>query len=189
MQTIDQVFVQASASEGRNVSSRRTDRLDGDPSCRPDDGRRREGRYYRRRPNRGGHPPLHKPSALQKAALHPACVGHYGIFNGSRYRQETLPRVIAFMAEHDIRGGALRWLWHRLAGERDVAAPPVPLLPEERIAEPVVQAEMITSVRLASKGIDQIEKGRRSAGFRALRQRLHRPQPRPLGLALVQGAP
>jgi hypothetical protein len=59
-------------------------------------------------------------------------VGHYGIFNGSRYRQEIVPRVVAFMADHDIRGGALRWLWHRLVGERDVAAAPIPLPAEKR---------------------------------------------------------
>ncbi len=72
MQTIDQVFVKHQLPKGEMYSSRRTHRLDGDPSCRPDDGRRREGRHYRRGPNRGGHPPLHKPSALQKAALHAA---------------------------------------------------------------------------------------------------------------------
>lgn len=42
-------------------------------------------------------------------------VGHYGIFNGTRYRNEIVPRVVAFMAGHDARGSGP----HRLAGEKD----------------------------------------------------------------------
>ncbi len=77
-------------------------------------------------------------------------VGHYGIFNGSRYRKEIVPRVVAFIADHDIRGGALRWLWHRLVGERDVAASPIPLSPEE-VKQPVdAIEEAALPVRLSS---------------------------------------
>ena len=77
-------------------------------------------------------------------------VGHYGIFNGSRYRKEIVPRVVAFMADHDIRGGALRWLWHRLAGERDVVAAPVPL-PSEETPKPVEAVEdAALAMRLSS---------------------------------------
>ncbi len=32
-------------------------------------------------------------------------VGHYGVFNGSRYRKEIAPRILAFMEEHG-RGGS-----------------------------------------------------------------------------------
>jgi poly(3-hydroxybutyrate) depolymerase len=28
-------------------------------------------------------------------------VGHFGIFNGSRFREEIAPRMTAFMASHD----------------------------------------------------------------------------------------
>ncbi|ADP69532.1 polyhydroxyalkanoate depolymerase, intracellular [Rhodomicrobium vannielii ATCC 17100] len=35
-------------------------------------------------------------------------VGHYGIFNGSRYRTEVVPRVMSFIAEHDAGSAALR---------------------------------------------------------------------------------
>jgi poly(3-hydroxybutyrate) depolymerase len=86
-------------------------------------------------------------------------VGHYGIFNGSRYRQEILPRIVAFMAEHDIRGSALRWLWHRLQGERDVAAPPEPL-PPEKITEIEVEAEPIRLSALPAKPVIRMRKGR-----------------------------
>ena len=37
-------------------------------------------------------------------------VGHYGIFNGSRFRNEIVPRVVAFMSENDVRGGSAKWL-------------------------------------------------------------------------------
>jgi hypothetical protein len=86
-------------------------------------------------------------------------VGHYGIFNGSRYRQEVVPRVVAFMADHDIRGGALRRLWHRLAGERDVAAPPEPLPPETKV-EDIVLAEPMRLSALPAKPVIRMKKGR-----------------------------
>ncbi len=54
-------------------------------------------------------------------------VGHYGIFNGSRYRHEIVPRVAAFMADNDVRGGNLKWLVNRLSGEAGVSAPLPPL--------------------------------------------------------------
>ncbi|MGO9485631.1 MAG: polyhydroxyalkanoate depolymerase [Rhodomicrobium sp.] len=47
-------------------------------------------------------------------------VGHYGIFNGSRYRNEIVPRIAGFMSDHDVRGSGLHWLMHRLAGEKPV---------------------------------------------------------------------
>jgi poly(3-hydroxybutyrate) depolymerase len=28
-------------------------------------------------------------------------VGHYGVFNGSRFRSEIAPRILDFMATHD----------------------------------------------------------------------------------------
>ena len=31
-------------------------------------------------------------------------VGHYGVFNGSRFRKEIAPRIVAFMAEHGKTG-------------------------------------------------------------------------------------
>jgi poly(3-hydroxybutyrate) depolymerase len=43
-------------------------------------------------------------------------VGHYGVFNGSRFRSEIAPRISDFVLSHDSRGkrGAVR----RLAAER-----------------------------------------------------------------------
>ena len=86
-------------------------------------------------------------------------VGHYGIFNGSRYRQEVVPRVVAFMADHDVRGSALRRLWHRLAGDRDVAAPPEPLPPETKVEE-IVLTKPVRLSALPAKPVIRMKKGR-----------------------------
>jgi len=39
--------------------------------------------------------------ASAKTHYEQAGVGHYGVFNGSRYRKEILPRLAAFMRKHD----------------------------------------------------------------------------------------
>jgi poly(3-hydroxybutyrate) depolymerase len=69
-------------------------------------------------------------------------VGHYGIFNGSRYRKEVVPRVVDFIADHDVRGSNLHYIMHRLAGEKDVAEAPEAL--------PPVKAEEVASVEAAA---------------------------------------
>ncbi len=58
-------------------------------------------------------------------------VGHYGIFNGSRYRHEIVPRVVAFMSDNDVRGGSLKWLANRLSAQA-VPAPPLALPAQSR---------------------------------------------------------
>jgi poly(3-hydroxybutyrate) depolymerase len=76
-------------------------------------------------------------------------VGHYGIFNGSRYRKEVLPRVIDFIADHDVRGSNMHYIMHRMAGERNVEEAPQPLSAEEAAA--AVQATPDTdSARLSA---------------------------------------
>ncbi len=67
------------------------------------------------------------PRSMKRHYTQPA-VGHYGIFNGSRFRHEIVPRVVAFMSEHDVRGGSLKWLVGRLSGERGVAPAPQPIV-------------------------------------------------------------
>ena len=42
------------------------------------------------------------PDALQKDHVHPK-VGHYGVFNGRRFREEIAPMMKAFMAKHAVR--------------------------------------------------------------------------------------
>jgi poly(3-hydroxybutyrate) depolymerase len=99
-------------------------------------------------------------------------VGHYGIFNGSRYRQEVVPRVVSFIADHDVRGGALRWLWHRLQGERDVEAAPAPLSPAKTSEQPPETPQDTIPMRLSAlpaKRSIKLKKGRSLSRLSAAR--------------------
>ncbi len=90
-------------------------------------------------------------------------VGHYGIFNGSRYRQEILPRIISFITDHDVRGGKLHWLMHRMAGERDVAQAPEALPPGKPRTDPVEAVAEAATERLAemtAKRSHRLRRGR-----------------------------
>jgi poly(3-hydroxybutyrate) depolymerase len=42
------------------------------------------------------------PEDLRLDHIQPG-VGHYGVFNGRRFREEVAPKMKAFMAEHDAR--------------------------------------------------------------------------------------
>jgi poly(3-hydroxybutyrate) depolymerase len=95
-------------------------------------------------------------------------VGHYGIFNGSRYRNEIVPRIAGFMSDHDVRGNGLHWLMHRLAGEKSaVADTPEPLqdVPVSENAMEVVGAEPPALAVLPAKPSLRIGKGRSPARF------------------------
>ena len=45
------------------------------------------------------------PDDMRAHYLQPK-VGHYGVFNGSRFRSEIVPRIVDFMATHETRGKA-----------------------------------------------------------------------------------
>ncbi|MBY0420922.1 MAG: hypothetical protein K2Q06_01375, partial [Parvularculaceae bacterium] len=44
------------------------------------------------------------PGHLKVDYIQPG-VGHYGVFNGSRWRSEIQPRVADFIRRHDLKGG------------------------------------------------------------------------------------
>lgn len=44
------------------------------------------------------------PESMRQHYLQPD-VGHYGVFNGSRFRKEIAPRIVSFMDEHGKSGG------------------------------------------------------------------------------------
>ncbi len=52
------------------------------------------------------------PADRKAHYLQPA-VGHYGVFNGSRFRAEIAPRIADFMLSHD--GIAVRRMWRKVA--------------------------------------------------------------------------
>lgn len=45
------------------------------------------------------------PDRLKEDYIQPG-VGHYGVFNGSRWRAEIQPRIQAFVRKHDLKAGA-----------------------------------------------------------------------------------
>ncbi|MFZ1110436.1 MAG: polyhydroxyalkanoate depolymerase [Rhodomicrobium sp.] len=95
-------------------------------------------------------------------------VGHYGIFNGSRYRKEVVPRIVDFIADHDVRGSNLHYLMHRLAGEKDIAQAPEPLPPVKAVETAAVSPEVVRLSAMAAKRSIRLKRGRslskRSAG-------------------------
>jgi poly(3-hydroxybutyrate) depolymerase len=54
-------------------------------------------------------------------------VGHYGIFNGSRYRKEIVPAINAFISAHDVRSSRFKRLLASWRGMRGIELAPVPI--------------------------------------------------------------
>jgi poly(3-hydroxybutyrate) depolymerase len=66
------------------------------------------------------------PRSLKRHLLAPK-VGHYGIFNGSRYRREIVPELNDFICAHDVRVGKFRRFVTSLRRKRGIEAAPLPL--------------------------------------------------------------
>jgi poly(3-hydroxybutyrate) depolymerase len=66
------------------------------------------------------------PRAMKHHHLQPK-VGHYGIFNGSRFRAEIVPQINGFVSKHDVRGGTMARLVNTLRRRRGIKAPPAPM--------------------------------------------------------------
>ena len=102
LQTVDTVFVQHLMPRGLMTHRGRTVDLAAIKPPGADDGRGREGRHHRHRPM-----PRRTRSVrrmLQRTTRsHFECpkVGHYGVFNGARFRSEIAPRMAKFMRAHD----------------------------------------------------------------------------------------
>jgi poly(3-hydroxybutyrate) depolymerase len=77
------------------------------------------------------------PRTMKRHLLAPK-VGHYGIFNGSRYRREIVPEITAFMRAHDVRVSKFRRFVTSLRRKRGIEAAPLPLaeLPKAGAAVP-----------------------------------------------------
>ena len=93
----------------------------GDPPLRADDGRGRERRHFRRRPDPGGARSLRQHSAdARSCTICRLGVGHYGVFNGSKF-------PLADRAAHRrFPGRSTRW---PRAGYAQPMAPPKPSAP------------------------------------------------------------
>lgn len=77
------------------------------------------------------------PNGMRKHYLQPG-VGHYGIFNGSRYRADIVPQIAAFLRRHDPRGaGRLRRIFRTMFDPRHIEAAPEPITIRESKASPL----------------------------------------------------
>jgi poly(3-hydroxybutyrate) depolymerase len=68
------------------------------------------------------------PNGMKLHHLQPK-VGHYGIFNGSRFMADIVPKIVAFTRRHDVRGATmLARLVKSLRGARRIEIRPGPNL-------------------------------------------------------------
>ena len=106
LQTVETVFIRHALPRDIDDPPPRAGAARRDQARRLDDRRRRARRHLRRRTDRGGAalcvniPDAHKAHWLQPG------VGHYGVFNGSRFRSEIAPRISDFVLSHDFRHAA-----------------------------------------------------------------------------------
>ena len=98
LQTIDVVFQRYLLPKGELLPPRPPGAARADHRHRPDDRRGRERRHLRHRPDPGRPRPLPRacPPELKEDYVQPH-VGHYGVFNGQRFREEIYPRVRDFI--------------------------------------------------------------------------------------------
>jgi len=89
--------------KGEMTHRRHRGRSEPDPQLRAAHRRGRARRHFRRRPDRSRAPALSNIPAERKAHYLQLGVGHYGVFNGSRFRAETAPRIADFMLTNNGR--------------------------------------------------------------------------------------
>ncbi len=78
--------------------------------------------------------------AHMKTHLLQAKVGHYGIFNGSRFRAEIVPAIAAFTRLHDLRGsGVLKRALMQMRGTRRMEIAPAPVATQPQPASIAVR--------------------------------------------------
>ena len=107
LQTVDTVFVRHALPKGEMTHRGRPIDPGADHARRAAHGRRRARRHFRRRPDRGRARAVRRTFRPSDKAhyLQPG-VGHYGVFNGSRFRAEIAPRIADFVLSHN--GGRRR---------------------------------------------------------------------------------
>ncbi len=102
LQTIDIVFQQYLLPKGELVHRGRPVQPEHDHRHRPDDGRGRERRHLRHRPDPGGARPVLGPARDdRRKTTSSRAWATTGSFNGRRFREEIYPRVRAFILKND----------------------------------------------------------------------------------------
>ena len=99
MQTVETVFVRHALPKGEMTHRGEPVDLTAIRNARPPDRGRREGRHLRAsaRPTRRNELCANIPDSRKHYYLAEG-VGHYGVFNGSRFRKEIAPRIREFIA-------------------------------------------------------------------------------------------
>ena len=83
--------------------------------------------------------------ASMKAHHLQAKVGHYGIFNGSRFRSDIVPAISRFTRLHDLRGsGPLKRALKQMRGSRRIVTPPTPVTNPQQRPALAAQSGMLT---------------------------------------------
>ena len=96
LQTVDTVFVRHALPKGE-MTHRGSRSIRRRSATRPAHRRGRARRHLRRRPDRGGARAVRQHPAELKMHYLQLGVGHYGVFNGSRFRSEIAPRIADFI--------------------------------------------------------------------------------------------
>ena len=116
LQTIETVFLEHKLPKGKMVHRNRLVRPGQDPKGGADDGGRREGRHLGDRPDLCCTNIVHQSLPTPYAQHHlQRGVGHYGVFNGSRFRAEIAPKIREFHSNHQRRRGMLARAFGRSA--------------------------------------------------------------------------
>ena len=97
LQTISAVFQDHLLPRGLFCQPRAPRGMRGDYRHGVADDRGRAGRYFGHRQTRAAHKLCTGLKDSQRMHIEQAGVGHYGLFNGSRFRNEIAPRIKAFM--------------------------------------------------------------------------------------------
>ena len=117
LQTIETVFLEHKLAQGRDGPSQHDWSI---PSkirrVGADDRGGREGRHLRDRPDLCCTNFVHNPllASMREHYMQPG-VGHYGVFNGSRFRAEIAPKISNFITLHQRRKGILARAFGRAA--------------------------------------------------------------------------
>ena len=107
LQTVETVFIRHDLPKGRMTHRGKPVDLDEDPPRRAAHHRGRARRHFRRRADPGRAQALLEHSrTTSKAHYLQLGVGHYGVFNGSRFRSEIAPRISDFVLSHNGQGKA-----------------------------------------------------------------------------------
>ena len=103
LQTVETVFIRHDLPQGRMTHRGKPVDPSQDQARRAAHRRGRARRHFRRRADQAAHKLCTNIPDDKKAHYLQPGVGHYGVFNGSRFRSEIAPRISDFILSHNGR--------------------------------------------------------------------------------------